>query len=259
MRLSKTLQLLLVIAAGALTMNVAQAEDIKVNGVAIPQARLEYLVANAGHPDSPELRTRIKDNLIVREVLAQEAAKKGFDKNPDVLMQIDMQRQEVLINTFLQDYMKTHPITEDAMKKEYDQVKAKSGGKEYKAHHILVETEDEAKQIIDQLKNGGDFEKIAADKSKDTGSKGRGGNLDWSLSSRYVPAFGQALVKLKKGQTTDKPVKTRFGWHVIRLDDVRSAKFPTFEQAKTQIQQQMQKHEVSQLIEALRAKAKVVE
>lgn len=260
MKLSRTLQLLLLIAAGALTASVAQAEDIKVNGVTIPQARLDFLVNNSttrGQPDSPELRDRIKENLITREVLAQESAKKGFDKKPDVLMQIALQRQEVLIDALLQDYVKAHPITEDAMKKEYEQVKAKSSNKEYKAHHILVETEDEAKQIIAQLKNGGNFEKIAADKSKDTGSKGHGGGLDWSLANRYVPPFAQALAKLKKGQTADAPVQTQFGWHVIRLDDVRPAKFPTFEQAKPQIQQEMQKQEVNKLITDLRAKAKV--
>lgn len=260
MKLSKTLQLLLIVTAGALTANVAQAEDIKVNGVTIPQARFDFLVKNAtvrGQPDSPDLRNRIKENLITREVLAQESAKQGFDKKPDVLMQIDLQRQEVLIDAMLQDYVKAHPITEDAMKKEYEQVKAKSGTKEYKVHHILVETEDEAKQIIAQLKNGGNFEKIAADKSKDTGSKGHGGSLDWSLASRYVPPFAQALAKLKKGQTADAPVQTQFGWHVIRLDDVRTAKFPTFEQAKPQIQQEMQKQEVNKMITDLRAKAKV--
>ena len=173
----------------------------------------------------------------------------------DVIVQLDMQHQQVLINALLQDYIKAHPITDDAMKKEYDQVKAKSSSKEYKAHHILVKTEDEAKQIIAQIKKGGNFEKIAADKSEDTGSKGRGGSLDWS--NRYVAPFLQALTKLKKGQTTDAPVKTQFGWHVIRLDDVRAAKFPSFEEAKPQIMQQMEKHAVDQLITDLRAKAKV--
>jgi peptidyl-prolyl cis-trans isomerase C len=195
MKLSRILQLLLVIAAGALTAGIAQADDVKVNGVTIPQARFDFLAKNSGQPDSPELRNRIKDNLIMREVLAQEAKKKGLDKNPDVIVQLDMQRQQVLINALLQDYIKAHPITDDAMKKEYDQVKAKSSSKEYKAHHILVKTEDEAKQIIAQLKKGGNFEKIAADKSEDTGSKGRGGSLDWS--NRYVAPFLQALTKLR--------------------------------------------------------------
>ena len=257
MRLLKTLQLLLVIAAGALAINVAQAEDVKVNGVAIPQSWFDYMVKHSGQPDSPELRSRIKNNLVMREVLQQEAIRKGFDKTPDMRIQLDMQRQDTLINAYMRDYVKEHPITEEAMKKEYDRVKAQSGGKEYKARHILVKTEDEAKQIIDQLKNGGDFEKIAADKSQDAGSKGHGGDLDWSLPSRYVPEFAQALVKLKKGQTTDKPVKTKFGWHVIRLDDERSTKFPTFEEAKPQIQKHMEREVVSKLIVDLRAKAKI--
>jgi len=178
------------------------------------------------------LRNQIKDTLITREVLAQESARKGLDKNPDVLMQLDLQREEVLINAFLQDYVKTHPVSDEVMKKEYEQVKAESGGKEYKARHILVETEAEAKQVIAQLKKGGSFEKVAAEKSKDTGSKGQGGNLDWSPANRYVPPFAQALGKLKKGQLTDAPVQSQFGWHVIRLDDERVAKFPSFEEAK---------------------------
>jgi peptidyl-prolyl cis-trans isomerase C len=143
------------------------------------------------------------------------------------------------------------------MKKEYEKVKAQSGGKEYKARHILVETEDEAKQIIGQLKKGGNFEKIAADKSKDSGSKAKGGDLDWSPANRYVPQFSQALTKLKKGQTTDAPVQTQFGWHVIRLDDERVAKFPSFEVAKPQIEKQMQQQAINKLIADVRAKAKV--
>jgi len=257
----RTLQLLLIVVAGAMAANVAQAADsIKVNGVTIPQSRFDLIVKNAtaqGQADTPQLRNQIKDTLITREVLAQESARKGLDKNPDVLMQLDLQREEVLINAFLQDYVKTHPVSDEVMKKEYEQVKAESGGKEYKARHILVETEAEAKQVIAQLKKGGSFEKVAAEKSKDTGSKGQGGNLDWSPANRYVPPFAQALGKLKKGQLTDAPVQSQFGWHVIRLDDERAAKFPSFEEAKPQIQKQMQQQVVNKLIADLRAKAKV--
>ncbi|MFN7087420.1 MAG: peptidylprolyl isomerase, partial [Burkholderiales bacterium] len=233
------------------------ADGIKVNGIAIPQSRLDYVFKNTGQPDTPEVRNRIKDELITREVLTQEAVKKGLDKNPEVATQIDMQRQNVLINAYLQDYVKAHPVSDETMKKEYEQVKAESGAKEYKARHILVETEAEAKQIISQIRKGASFEKIAAEKSKDTGSKNQGGNLDWSVANRYVPPFAQALGKLKKGQMTDAPVQTQFGWHVIRLDDERAAKFPTFEEAKPQIQQQMQQQAVNKLITDLRAKAKV--
>lgn len=260
MNLLRIAYLLLLAAIGTMPAAAAQAQGVKVNGVTIPQARLDFLVKNAtlqGQPDTPELRAKVKDELVAREVLAQEAAKKGLDKNPEVVTQIELQRQGVLINAFLQDYAKSQPITDDMMKKEYDQVKAQNGSKEYKARHILVETEDEAKQIIGQIKKGGNFEKIAADKSKDTGSKAQGGNLDWSPANRYVPPFAQALGKLKKGQMTDAPVQTQFGWHVIRLDEERAAKFPTFEEAKPQIQQQMQQQAINKLIADLRAKAKV--
>jgi len=238
----------------------AQTGPVKVNGVTIPQARFDFFVKNAasqGQADTPELHSRIKDTLINREVLVQEAARKGLEKNPDVAMQIQLQRQEVLINAVLQDYAKTNPVTDEALKKEYEQVKSKNSDREYKARHILVAKEDEAKEITAQLKKGGSFEKIAADKSQDPGSKAQGGELDWSPANRYVPPFAQALAKLKKGQTTEAPVQTQFGWHVIRLDDERPLKIPPFEQVKSQIQQQVQQQSINKFIAGLRGKAKI--
>ena len=238
----------------------AQSGPVKVNGVTIPQARFDFFVKNAtaqGQTDTPELQNRIKDTLINREVLVQEAARKGLEKNPDVAMQIQLQRQEVLINAVLQDYAKTHPVTDEALKKEYEQIKAKNSDKEYKARHILVAKEDEAKEITAQLKKGASFEKIAAERSQDPGSKVQGGDLDWGPANRYVPPFAQALAKLKKGQTTEAPVQTQFGWHVIRLDDERPLKIPPFEQVKSQIQQQVQQQSINKFIAGLRGKAKI--
>ena len=149
------------------------------------------------------------------------------------------------------------PISDEAMRKEYENAKTLAGAKEYKARHILVKEEAEAKQIIAQLKKGGNFEKIAAEKSEDTGSKNRGGDLDWAPPARYVKPFADALVKLKKGQLTDTPVQTQFGWHVIRLDDERATKIPPFDEVKNNIQQQMQQQAVQKAIADLRAKAKV--
>lgn len=261
MKRSKILQLLLLAAAVCIVMtDAAQADGVKVNGVTIPQSRIDLFVNNAtgqGQADSPELRNRIKEEIITREVLAQEAATGGFDKKPEVAAQIEIQQQSVLINAYLQDYVKTHPVADEATKKQYEEFKAQSGGKEYKSHHVLVETEAEAKKIIADLKKGGNFEKIAAQKSKDPGSKGQGGALDWSPASRYVPPFAEALQKLKKGKFTDTPVQTQFGWHVIRLDDERAAEFPAFEEAKQKIQQQIQQQMINKLIADLRAKAKV--
>jgi peptidyl-prolyl cis-trans isomerase C len=232
----------------------------KVNGVNIPQARLDAVMKEMtaqGRPDTPEVRDAIKQELINREIVVQEAVKKGFHKKPDVASMIDVQRQAVLINAYLQDHLRTHPITDDDLKKEYERAKASAGSKEFKVRHILVENEDEAKEIIGQLKKGGNFEKLAADKSKDQGSKGRGGDLDWSTPARYVPAFGQAITKLKKGETTDAPVQTQFGWHVIRLDDERVAKFPAFDEVKPQIQQELRQQMIAKVIADLRTKAKV--
>lgn len=248
----------LVLAATMLP--AAHAQVATVNGVAIPQARLDVvlkMLATNKQPDTPESRARVREQLINNEVFAQEAVKKGLHKNPEIAAQIELQRQEALVNAFVQDYMKTNPVTDDAMRKEYERVKPTIPAKEYKVRHILVEKEDEAKDIVAQIKKGGSFEKIAADKSKDTGSKARGGDLDWGPANRYVKPFGDALGKLKKGQMTDPPVQTDYGWHIIRLEDERATKVPTFEEAKPQLQQMMQGQAVQKMLGDLRAKAKV--
>jgi peptidyl-prolyl cis-trans isomerase C len=252
-----------VLAAALAFASAAHAQNgalAKVNGVTIPQSRADVLVkemSSQGRPDTPEMRDAIKQELINREIVAQEAVKKGLDKRAEVITQIDLQRQAVLINAYLQDYLKANPVTDDAVKKEYERVKASAGGREYKVRHVLVETEDEAKQITAQLKKGANFEKLAGEKSKDQGSKDRGGDLDWATPARYVPAFGQAITKLKKGQVTDAPVQTQFGWHVIRLDDERPSKFPAFDEVKPQIEQQLRQQTVNKAFTDLRAKAKI--
>jgi len=252
-----------VLVAGLMLAAAAHAQGdplAKVNGVTIPQSRADILLkemAAQGRPDTPEMRDAIKQELVNREIVAQEAVKKGLHKRPEVATQIDLQRQAVLVNAYLQDYLKSNPVSDDAVKKEYERVKESAGGREFKVRHILVESEDEAKQIIAQIRKGGSFDKIAAEKSKDQGSKGRGGDLDWATPARYVPAFGQAITKLKKGQMTDAPVQTQFGWHIIRVDDERPSKFPSLEEAKPQIEQQMRQQTVNKAFTDLRAKAKI--
>jgi len=252
-----------VLAAGLTLAAAAHGQSgalAKVNGVTIPQSRADILMKEMvaqGRPDTPEMRDSIKQELINREIVAQEALKNGLDKRAEVATQIALQRQAVLINAYLQDYLKAHPVNDDEVKKEYERVKASAGAREYKVRHILVETEDDAKQIIAQLKKGASFEKLAGDKSKDQGSKGRGGDLDWATPARYVPAFSEAITKLKKGQLTDAPVQTQFGWHVIRVDDERPSKFPAFEEVKPQIEQQLRQQTVNKAFTELRAKAKI--
>ena len=230
-----------------------------VNGKAIPKVRADALIAGQaaqGQPDSPELRKAVTEELVRREILTQESIKKGFDKKPEVQGQVDLARQGVLIGAYLNDYVKTHPVTEDQIKKEYEDIKAKLGNKEYKARHILVEKEDEAKALIEKLKKGEKIEDLAK-ASKDPGSKERGGDLGWANPASFVPPFSAAMTKLEKGKFTETPVKSDFGWHVIQLEDTRELKLPPIEEAKGQIGQQLQQRMVQKHIEDLRAKAKV--
>lgn len=247
---------------GALAINPAFAEEksaAMVNGISIPQTRIDLRVKAAtaqGQADSPELRKAIREDMINLEVLVQETARLGLDKNPDVVQQVELTRQQVLAGAFVQDYAKSHPISEDQLKQEYDKLKAKLGSKEYNARHILVETEEEAKAIITQLGKKAKFEKLA-EKSKDTGSVSQGGSLGWNIPGNFVPEFANVMINLKKGDYTKEPVKSQFGWHVIRLDDVRDMKVPSFEELKPQLQQRLQQQSIQKAIADLRAKAKI--
>lgn len=244
----------------------AEAQNIAViNNKPIPKAKADAIVAQMvkqGQKDTPELQKAIREDLITREILMQEVDKKGLASDPDVQAQVDRARQQVLIGALAQDYFKAHPPTDAEVRQQYDLLVKDVGGKEYKARHILVEKEADAKAIIAKLKAGAKFEDLAK-QSKDPGSAANGGNLDWAPASTYVKEFSDALVKLHKGQITQTPVKTQFGWHVIRLDDTRDAKIPSFEEAKPQIvaamstNQQWQQAKFKAMLDDLRAKAKV--
>ncbi len=231
-----------------------------VNNKPIPKERLDEFVAALkaqGRPDTPELRTAVREELIAREIFAQEAEKKGLARSPDVVKQLNNVRQDLMIRALIRDHLKNNPINDAAIKAEYDKVAGRSGGeKEYKARHILVEKEETAKQIIADLKKGTKFEDLAK-QSKDPGSAANGGDLDWNQPQTFVKEFSEAMTKLEKGKVTDTPVKTQFGFHVIRLDDVREVKPPPLEQVKPQIQQELERRAIQQLQTDLRAKAKV--
>jgi len=233
-----------------------------VNGVTIPQSRFDAMNrerAAANQPDSPEIQAAIKDELINRELIAQAATKRGLDKTPEVMAQIDMARQAVLVRAYFEAEIKANPITDAELKAQYEEFKKQMGENEYKVRHILVEKDDEAKAIIVELNKGGDFAKIAKDKSKDPGSKDNGGDLDWGPSARFVKPFADATVALKKGQTVTAPVKTDFGYHVIRLDDVRPLKVPGYDELKDNFRQRAQQQQVAKMVQAMRQSAKIEE
>jgi peptidyl-prolyl cis-trans isomerase C len=237
----------------------AAAPYAKVNGKTIPANRAEVLLSSQvaqGQAKTPELEKAVKEELVRREVLVQAANAKGMDKKADIQAQVDLARQGVLIGAYLQDYANNVKVSDDDVKKEYEAVKGALGDKEYKARHILVEKEEDAKAIVEKLKKGEKFEELAK-ASKDPGSKDKGGELGWANKASYVPPFAEAMTKLAKGKYTESPVQSNFGWHVIQLDDVRDMKAPSFDDVKPQLVQRMRQQAVEKHILDLRAKAKV--
>ncbi|MEO5734903.1 MAG: peptidylprolyl isomerase [Rubrivivax sp.] len=244
--------LLLPLAAGA--QNIAM-----VNGKPVPKTRLDVLVQQAeraGQKVTPEQMSQARDQVVLREIFVQEAQNKGIAAGADFKAQMELARQSLLIRELFEDWRKSHPVTDADAKTEYDKFKAQATGTEYRARHILVEKEDEAKALIAQLKAGAKFDELAKKNSKDTGSAERGGDLDFAKPDAYVAEFGSAMAKLKKGEMTDVPVKSQFGYHIIKLEDTRDAPFPAFDDVKAQIKQRIEQVRLQEYQEGLRTKAK---
>lgn len=232
-----------------------------VNGTPIGAGLVDVMAkqrAAQGRPDSPDARKAIIDQLAMQLLVSQEAVKKGMDKTSEIADQLELTRQSVLANAFVQDYIKNTPVSDEMLKAEYDKLKGQMGGTEYKARHILVEKEADAKDIIAKLqKDPKAFDAMAKQKSLDTGSKANGGDLGWFDLQRMVPEFGAATAKLEKGKFTDVPVKTQFGYHVILLDDSRQKEAPPLEQVKAGLTQQVQQQNLKKLLDDMKAKAKI--
>jgi peptidyl-prolyl cis-trans isomerase C len=231
-----------------------------VNGKAVPKSRVDALakqVERSGRQVTPEMQGQLKEEIVAREIFVQEAQARGLDATDEYKTQLELTRQSILIRELFADFQAKNPVTDEEIKAEYDKFAAANAGKEYRARHILVEKEDQAKAIIAKLKKGAKFEDIAKKESKDPGSGANGGDLDWANPANYVKEFSEALVALSKGKMTETPVKTQFGYHVIRLDDVRDAQLPKLDDVKPQIAQQLQQQKMSKFQEELRAKAKV--
>ena len=270
-------RILLASAASLLVLNACNADDLSksaaapsqgavaatVNGVAIAANRVDVLVKQLsaqGQPESPEARKEIVDHLAMQMLAAQEAVKKGLDKTPDVQDRLDLARQSILFNAFVQDHMKNNPVGDDMLKSEYDKIKGQLSGNEYKARHILVKNEADAKDIIAKLKkNPKVFEALAKEQSADPGSGAKGGDLGWFDPGNMVPEFGAAVAKLEKNKFTEEPVKSKFGYHVILLEDSRPnpKQLPPFEQIKPMLKQQVQQQSVKKLLEDMKSKATI--
>ncbi len=248
------------VAIALLLPLAASAQNIAtVNGKPVPKARVDLLLQQAqraGQQVTPEMAGMAKDEVVRREIFAQEAEKRGIAAQPDYKAQMELARQSILIRELFEDFKKKSPVSDAEAKAEYDKFKGQSTGTEYRARHILVEGEEDAKALVAQIKGGAKFEDLAKAKSKDPGSGENGGDLDFAKPESYVPEFGAAMTKLKKGEMTDAPIKTQFGWHIIRLDDTREAQFPEFDAVKAQIQQRLAQGKLQKFQDDMRKAAK---
>jgi peptidyl-prolyl cis-trans isomerase C len=256
-----TLKSTLVLAAAAVILPLgAHAQNItSVNGKPVPKARLTMLMQQAGRsgqPVPPEMEGRARDEVVMREIFAQEAERRGIPQTAEYKAQLDLLRQTVLIRELFADYQKKNPVSEADAKAEYEKLKVTATGTEFRASHILVDKEEDAKRLIAEIKAGGNFAELARKNSKDTGSAENGGDLDFAKPEAYVPEFGKAMTGLKKGEITSEPVKTQFGYHIIKLEDTREAQFPPFDDVKAQLIQRIQQGKLQKFQEDLRAAAK---
>ena len=243
------------LALPALAQNIAI-----VNGKAIPTSRADALkkqVEASGQAVTPEIMAKIKDELITREIFMQEAKKRALDATDEYKNQLELARQSILIRTLLADVQKKSAVTDAEVQAEYDKFVKENAGQEIRSRHILVETEAQAKDLIAQISKGAKFEDLAKKHSKDPGSGANGGDLDWANPAGFVPEYSAAMVKLGKGQMTDAPVKSQFGWHIIRVEDIRETQLPKLDEVKAQITQQLQQQKLAKFQDDLRAKAKI--
>ena len=243
------------VPAAAVAQNIAT-----VNGKAVPKARLETLmqqVTKSGQQQrTPELEAQVKDEVVRREIFMQAAEQRGIPQTADYKAQMELARQMLLIRGLMEDFRAKNPVSDADAQAEYDKFKSANSGSEYRARHILVEKEEDAKALIAQIKGGANFEELAKKNSKDTGSAANGGDLDFANPNNFVPEFSKAMVALQKGEMTQEPVKSQFGYHIIKLEDTRPATFPAFDDVKAQIKQRLEQTKMAEYQQSLIDKAK---
>lgn len=250
--------LILVVSTLALPLSAVAQNIAIVNGKAVPKARVDLLLqeaARAGQQVAPEMEAQARDQVVLREIFVQEAERRGMAASPEYKARMELARQSVLIRALFDDHRSKNPVTDAEAQVEYDKFKAQASGTEYRARHILVDSEDEAKRLTAQIKGGASFEELAKTFSKDAGSGQNGGDLDFAKAESYVPEFGSALTKLQKGQMTEVPVKSQFGWHIIKVEDRRQRGAPPFDAIKERIIASMVHRRAQELGQSLRDKA----
>ncbi|HEX6706537.1 MAG TPA: peptidylprolyl isomerase [Albitalea sp.] len=248
------------VSLALLAPQAAQAQNIAVvNGKPVPKARVDALIGQAtkqGQPRTPELEKQARDEVVMREMFMQEAERRGLAASPDYKTQMELARQTILIRELFEDQRKKSPVTDAEVQAEYDKFKGQATGTEYRARHILVEKEDDAKKLIADIKAGAKFEDVAKKNSKDPGSAENGGDLDFAKPDSYVPEFGKAMTALKKGEMTQTPVKSQFGYHIIKLEDTREAQFPPLAEVTPQIRQRLEQQKLAKFRDEIRDKSK---
>ena len=230
-----------------------------VNGQYIPKstlAALEKEIAERGHGQTFP-KEKLIEELIQRELLVQDAIQKQLDKSAEIIAQLDSAKKTLLTQADVQNFIKANSVTDAEVKAEYDSKVAGENGIEYKARHILVKTEDEAKKLIAELDKGADFAKLANKNSLDAKESQNGGDLGWFVAGQMVAPFSEAVAKLEKGQYTKTPVKTQFGWHIVLREDSRKQTPPPLEAVKEQLMPYLQRKKVQNMVETLRKQAKV--
>ncbi len=257
MSLSHRVLLPLVAASALCFAPLGQAAEVlaTVNGKKITQQ--DYDAYMQENPQSLQLgKERALNELISRELVYQDALNKGLDKDKEVLAKLEVLRRNLILGTALQNTINKSAINDKELKKMYDERLAGFKVQEYNARHILLASKEEAEKVITELDMGGNFAELA--KKKSTGPTGKnGGDLGWFAPQQMVPEFGQAVSQLEKGKYTKSPVQTQFGWHVIKLEDTRSAKPPTFEEVKPQLKKLAEQKRANDYLESLKSKAKI--
>lgn len=258
MKISRTLITLLALTFAPVAMSASSIAT--VNGKPINKSIYDFIIkdaANNGKKVDDQVKQAVTNKLIDSEIVYQAAQKKGLDKSAEYIAREELARRELLTAAYLKDFMAKHPISDAAVKAEYENYKKAIGNKEYKAKHILVKTEAEAKAVITKLAKGSSFDKLAKEKSLDPGSKDKGGDLGWFSPATMVKPFSAAVAKLAKGKYTQTPVQSQFGWHVIQLTDSRKSTPMAYDKVKDGLKKQLQQKKLSAQLADLRSKAKV--